>query len=127
MTGRMTVTIAPTCDRVRILATMRGRDVLQAVLPPAQTAHRRAVTTLLEGLALWHGSPLSVVLSAESPDGSLATGLLDALDFGEQTLFYGVTLAVDDNDPDRRRHGRLRGLGEFADLRRVALLTEASR
>jgi hypothetical protein len=124
MTRRMTVTIAPTRDRVRILATTPGRDVLQAVLPPIQTAHRRAATTLLEGLSLWHGSPLSVVLSAESPDGSLATGLLDALDFGEQTLFYGVTLAVDDHD---HRRPRLRGLGEFADLRRLALLTEASR
>jgi hypothetical protein len=49
-------------------------------------------------------------------------GLLDGLDFGESTLFYEVTLAV----PEGRRPS-LRGLGEFADLRRLALITEASR
>jgi hypothetical protein len=120
----MTVTIAPTRDRVRLLATTLGRDVMKAVLPPFEMAHRRAATTLLEGLSLWHGAPLSIVLSAEHPDGSCAMGLLDALDFGQQTLFYGVTLAVDDHVS---RRPRLRGLGEFADLRRLALLTEASR
>jgi hypothetical protein len=120
--GRMTVTIAPTRDRVRILATTLGRDVLKAVLPPAQM-HPRAATTLLEGLAQWHGKPLSVVLSVDESEPGCATGLLDALDFGERTLFYEVTVAAQDH----RRHRRLRGLGEFADLRRLALLTEASR
>jgi hypothetical protein len=123
MKGRLTVTIAPTRDRVRILATALGKDVLKAVLPPIETAHRRAVTTLLEALSLWHGQPLSVVLSADDSEPGFAMGLLDGLDFGESTLFYEVTLAV----PDPGRRPSLRGLGEFADLRRVALITEASR
>lgn len=123
MRERMTVTIAPTRDRVRILATTLGRDVLKAVLPPVETAHRRAVTTLLEALSLWHGQPLSVVLSADESAPGHAMGLLDGLDFGESTLFYEVTVAA----PDHGRRPSLRGLGEFADLRRLALLTEASR
>ena len=120
--GRMTVTIAPTRDRVRILATTLGRDVLKAVLPPAPM-HPRAATTLLEGLSMWQGKPLSVVLSVDESERGCAMGLLDALDFVESTLFYEVTVAA----PDPRRHQRLRGLGEFADLRRLALVTEASR
>jgi hypothetical protein len=123
MKGRLTVTIAPTPDRVRILATTLGKDVLKAVLPPAHTAHPRAATTLLEALSLWHGQPVSVVLSADAPERGCAMGLLDGLDFGLSTLFYEVTLAVE--EPVRRPS--LRGLGEFADLRRLALLTEASR
>lgn len=123
MKGRLTVTIAPTRDRVRILVTELGRDVLQAVLPPAQTAHRRAATTLLEALSLWHGRPLSVVLSVDESAGGCAMGLLDGLDFGESTLFYEVTVAA----PEPGRRPSLRGLGEFADLRRLALVTEAAR
>jgi hypothetical protein len=60
--------------------------------------------------------------SIEEPDDT-AGERPDALDFGESTLFYEVTVAA----PDHRRHPRMRGLGEFADLRRLALLTEASR
>ena len=74
MKGRLTVTIAPTRDRVRILATALGKDVLKAVLPPVETAHRRAVTTLLEALALWHGQPVSVVLSADDSEPGFAMG-----------------------------------------------------
>jgi len=117
------VTIAPTRDRVRILATAPGRDVLKAVMPPAEMAHPRAATTLLEALSLWHGVPVSVVLSVDEPGRGSAMGLLDGLDFGERSLFYEVTVAAP--DPDRRPS--LRGLGEFADLRRLALITEASR
>jgi hypothetical protein len=123
MMGRLTVTIAPARDRVRILATTLGRDVLKAVLPPVETAHRRAASTLLEGLSLWHGHSLSVVLSADEPERGFAMGLLDALGFGDSTLHYEVTVATE----DRRRRASLRGLGEFADLRRLALLTEAAR
>lgn len=123
MRGRLTVTLAPTHDRVRILATTLGRDVLKAVLPPMEMAHRRAPATLLEGLSLWHGQPLSVVLSAVEPERGFAMGLLDALGFGASTLHYEVAVATE----DRRRRASLRGLGDFADLRRLALLTEASR
>jgi hypothetical protein len=111
----ITVTMAPERDRVRILATTPTRDVLKAILPPAQSAHPRAAATLLEGLALWHQRPLCVVLSADALDDGCALGLCDALGFG-RTLHYEVGIAVSERRRGRRRPD-LRGSGDFRDLR----------
>jgi hypothetical protein len=120
MSDTILVTIAPEPDRVRLLARTPTHDVLKAVLGPARAAHPRAAATLLEGLALWYQRPLSVVLSAnESGDGS-ALGLCDALGFG-RTLHYDVALALAEPRRARRRRSELRGLGDFRDLRQLAL------
>lgn len=121
MSDSITVTIAPEPDRVRLLAMTPTFDVLRAILGPISGAHPRAAATLLEGLALWHQRPLSVVLSAEDADDGCALGLCDALGFG-RTLHYEVGLAF----PDRRARGRshrrdVRGLGDFRDMRQLAL------
>lgn len=118
MSDTITVTIAPEPDRVRILATTPTHDVLKAVLGPPRHTHPRAAATLLEGLALWHQQPLSVVLSAEASDGGAALGLCDALGFG-RSLHYEVALAYADRGRGRRRRDP-RGLGDFRDLRQLA-------
>ena len=115
----ITVTMAPEPDRVRILATTPSRDVFKAILPSARSAHPRAAATLLEGLALWHQRPLCVVLSADGLDDGCALGLCDALGFG-RTLHYEVGIAFTARR-GRRRRGDLRGLGDFRDLRQLAL------
>lgn len=116
----MVVTIAPEIDRTRILMMSEGRDVLKAVLGPAIRAHSKAASTLLEGLALWHQTSLSVVLCADEQDRSNGLYLCDALDFGRKTLHYEVGVAVADR-PGRRRDRRvLGGLGHFRDLRQLA-------
>ena len=119
MSDTITVTIAPEPDRVRILATTPTHDVLKAVLGPARAAHPRAAATLLEGLSLWHQRPLSVVLSADVLDDGSALGLCDALGFG-RALHYDVAVAVTEHR-GRRRRRELRGLGDFRDLRQLAL------
>lgn len=43
-----------------------GHDVLRAALP-RQPGHYRALLTMLEGLALWSGAPLDVVIGADYP------------------------------------------------------------
>src|SRR5690554_83477 len=54
--------------------TLQGpeRDLLRAVLP--RPAHPRALVTLLEGLALWQGAPLSVAVCVK--DSSESSGLM---------------------------------------------------
>ncbi len=118
MSDAIMVTIAPEPDRVRVLATTPTHDVLKAVLGPVRAAHPRAAATLLEGISLWHQRPLSVVLSADALDDGSAMGLCDALGFG-RTLHYEVAVAV--TGRGRRRRRDLRGLGDFRDLRQLAL------
>jgi hypothetical protein len=104
-----------------LLATTPTHDLLQAILGPIHMAHPRAAATLLEGLALWHQRPLSVVLSADDADDGSALGLCDALGYG-RTLHYEVGLAFPDRVArGRRRRRELRGLGSFRDMRDLAL------
>lgn len=112
----MSVTIAPGWQTTRILAASEDRDVLKAVLPVASSAHPRAATTLLEGLALWHQQPLSVALCVDERDGSCeALQLYDALGYGVQQLHFEV--AVVPRTGRGGRGARLGGLGDFRDLR----------
>lgn len=120
---RITVTLAPETARVRILAVSPAGEILRAVLGPAGATHPRAAATLLEGLALWHQQPLSVVLCADGSDDGSAMGLYDALGYGVRTLHYEVGVAVRGPRPRRT----LGGLGNFRDLLQFARLDEVSR
>lgn len=116
---RIQVMIAPEPERVRMLVTSEGRDLLKAVLGPARRCHPRAAATLLEGLALWHQRPLSVVLCADEQGPTSALALSDGLGFGERTLHYEVGIAF--HPRSTRRHAALRGLGDFRDLRQLGV------
>lgn len=121
MTESITVTISPEPDRVRLLAMTPTQDLLMAILGPISGAHPRAAATFLEGLALWHQRPLSVVLSADATDDGCALGLCDAIGYG-RTLHYEVGLAFPEGrGRGRRRRRDLRGLGDFRDMRELAL------
>lgn len=87
-------------------------DVLKARLP-MNPRHPRALLTLMEGLALWRGQPLVVVIGAGDhyPPWS-GSGLFgDELWPGESQLVR-YELAVRE-----RPVGRLRGMGDFRQLR----------
>jgi hypothetical protein len=101
------------------LLVMAGRhEVMRAVLGPATASHPRAAATLLEGLALWHQQPVSVVLCADDEACSSATQMFDALGFGTKTVHYDVEVAF----PGHRRRGRrIQGFGNFSDLRQLCL------
>ena len=99
---------------VRLLVTdEENHEILQARLPLRPT-HPRSATTLLEGLALWAGHPLTVALGA----GGRSAPTFGAWVFGpdgwpeEAALLRFEALA--DHLPRRRT---LTGVGDFRQLR----------
>jgi hypothetical protein len=115
----MVVTLAPERGRTRVLMKCEEQDVLKAVLPSPELAHPRAAATLLEGLALWHQTRLSVVLLVDDQDrSSAALSLYDGLGLGDRTLHYEVAVAC--REP-RRARSRIDGVGDFRDLRQLRL------
>ena len=116
------VTLAPAATHVRVLVTGPDGEMMRAVLGAPARMHSRAARTLLEGLALWQQQPLSVVLYVDEPDDGCAMALLDGLGMGDRTLHYEVGIAVKGG----RRQRRLGSVGNFRDLRQLALLERVS-
>lgn len=100
--------------RVLVSDPQQG-DVLKARLPPG-AQHPRALLTLLEGLALWQGHPLRVVVSAASADDGRPCWCGSGLFGDELWPAQSVLVQYEVGVRDRRRH-RLAGLGNFRSLR----------
>lgn len=107
--------------RTRLLMTQGPKDIGKVILPPAPSAHRRAAATLLEGLSLFLGERLCVVLCVdERSTSSCELGLLDGLGHGEQSVFYEVGVAARMSAAGRRAARGLRLPGsDFRDLRQL--------
>ncbi|MCU0690450.1 MAG: hypothetical protein MUF54_03525 [Polyangiaceae bacterium] len=88
-----------------------GADVLKARLT-CSARHPRALLTLLEGLALWNGHPLTTVVSAEPSCAGWSTGTV----FGDG-LWPGESPLVRFESAARGCRSVLRGLGDFRALR----------
>jgi hypothetical protein len=87
--------------------------------------HPRALTTLLEAMALWQGRPVRAALAADdAPTSSDSCHCPSAYLGAETTALYTVAW-VPVAGAKRRRRG-LAGLGEFGDLERL-LLAEVAR
>ncbi len=107
--------VTPTSVRLLVISEA-GDELVKAELP-ARSNHPRALLAMLEGLALYRGTPLCVAISADDPtDRSLGWGPFDPLDEGwleESALVRFHFLAP----PPRGR--RLGGVGDFRRLRRL--------
>ena len=119
--GTTIVRLSAEPTRTRLLMTQGSRDIGKVVLPRAPSAHPRAAATLLEGLSLFLGERLSVVLCVdERSTSSCELGLLDGLGFGERSVFYEVGIAARESRAGRRAAGALRLAGsDFRDLRQL--------
>lgn len=110
---RWTASLSPARGEVFLLVTSaESRDVLKARLP-LDVRHPRALLTLLEGVALWQGSPLCTAIIAEGNYRSFAGSGL----FGDE-LWPGESQLVRFEVVGRARPKRLSGLGDFRRLRR---------
>ena len=106
--------IWPSATQTRLWLTHGSQEKLRAVLPPlTHLRHGRAVTTLLEGLALWMDCPLRVVLCANATAVSYWLGLTDARGVGMRGVFYEVQLVA---PRDKRMAAEVHGLGDFEDM-----------
>lgn len=109
--------------QTRVLITQGPRDIGKVILPPSAGAHPRATATLLEGLSLFLNERLCVVLCVDEHSASCGSlGLLDALGYGERSVFYEVGVAARVSRADLRRTQRavhLQGGGDFRDLRQL--------
>ncbi len=121
MQMRYQVVIAPSATRTRVLVTEDSDELLRAVLPsPSQLRHERATITFLEGLALWLDAKLHVVLSVDAKEAGFCLGLTDEMGVGVRSLFFDVE--VRDRRARRRPGRRIRGVGDFVDLRQLRLV-----
>jgi len=107
------------------LSLMRGEDeLLRARLPPPdQFWTGKPAKALLESLAIWLDARLRVVLDAKDPADGFCLELTDELGIGQRTLFYEVVTV----ERARRRPSRLRGVGDFKDVRQLCLLDRLTR
>jgi hypothetical protein len=126
MQMRYQVVIAPSATRTRVLVTEGPDELLRAVLPsPSQLRHERATITFLEGLALWLDAKLHVVLSVDAKEAGFCLGLTDEMGVGVRSLFFDVE--VRDRRARRRPGRRIRGVGDFVDLRQLRLVPDDNR
>ena len=115
------VGIHPQRDSTRVLVMSPGAEtLLKAHLLPHPSS-RRALSALLEAIALWQGMPVRAALVV---GGQGASAFKESLcrdsfpDFGN-SLLYSLEY-VDILRPPRRREG-ITGMGDFRDLRQLAL------
>jgi hypothetical protein len=120
-----TVVLIPSAARTRVLLTEGSDELLRAVLPaPSQLQYERAAITFLESLALWVNAKLHVVLSVDAREAGCCLGLTDELGVGVRSLFFDVE--VRDRRARRRRGQRIRGIGDFADVRQLRLVPDGN-
>jgi hypothetical protein len=110
---RWKTTVKPCPHAVRLLMTDPDRnEVVKAALPPSPE-HPRALLTLLEGLALWTGHPLTAAISVGPAEEMRCAGAL----FGEGLVPIDSALVRFDIVEPARRRRTLPGVGDFRQLR----------
>ena len=113
---RLWTAIEQTPRHTRILVTDGAGDTLLKARLASVPRHDRALSTLLEALALWQGLPVSAALVADvSPSSFGSSPCLLVAGFDECPLY---TLELVGRRRRRRTLPAL-GLGRFDDLRRL--------
>lgn len=114
---RWKATVEPAARSVRLLVTdPENNEVLKAALPRLPE-HPRALLTLLEGVALWTGSPLGAAISAAP---SLDRRCVCAL-FGDGLVPVDSALVRFHVLAAARRRRTLPGVGDFRQFRLLHL------
>lgn len=114
------VVMIPSTTRTRVLVSHGPDELLRAILPsPSAVHHERAAIAFLQGLSLWLDAKLHVVLSVGERESGFCLGLTDEMGIGMRSVYFDVE--VHDRRARRQRGQRIRGIGDFADLRQLYL------
>jgi hypothetical protein len=112
--------ITPGARTTRVIAMAGASETILKARLAAEPRHPRALSTLLEAIALWQGRHVRAALAADEkvvgsdsmlfrevvPDDGGALFTLDWVPAGARAL---------------HRHRDIRGFGDFADIRRMVL------
>ncbi len=116
------VVMIPSPTWTRVLVSHGPDELMRARLPPpSQVRHERSAIAFLEGLSMWLDARLHVVLSVDAREAGFCLGLTNEMGVGMCSVFFDVE--VHDRRARRRRGQRIRGIGDFADLRQLHLLS----
>lgn len=119
-----TLIVSASRGRMRLLLLDETDEIMKADLPSGiLPRHPRALTTILEGMSMWLGAKLHVVVSADALEYSYCPELVDDLGGVAPSVFFEVEIA-----PRTRRPGRrIKGVGQFRDMKQMHLSTGWSR
>ena len=118
------VGISPGVTGTRILAKAGADETLLKAHLSSEMRHPRALSTLLEALALWQGEPVRAALAVTAPQNGCGTNLYrDWFTADAVTPLYTLDIVP---VPRRCRRDRLSGVGDFRDLEKL-LIAEVAR
>ena len=111
--------IAPGPTTTRVIAMAGPSDTILKAHLAREPRHPRALASLLEAVALWHGQPVRAALCVAPPGLSCDSNLFrEAFSDGGGALYSVVWARA---GAPRRRRPRLDGLGRFDDLERLVI------
>jgi hypothetical protein len=114
-----TLLVVPSSRHTRLMLIQGTSELLRAVLPPLpQVRHGRALSTLLEALALWADRRVRVVLCANATARTYWFGLTDERGCGARSVFYEVEVVA---PQDKRQAAQVPAFGDFEDVRQLRL------
>ena len=110
----------------RILVTDAGREPILKAQMLSRPTHPRALTTFLEGLAMWENRPVRVALIVGDQDGYGSSLFPECVADPWGTPLYSIDVVASLSQLGQPDHDPLDGMGEFSDLRQF-LATEVAR
>lgn len=120
------VAVDPRPPVARVLVVGAAGETLLKARLRSQPRHPRALSTLLEAIALWQGIPVRAALAVGEEEPWCDTGLY--LVGNEGTGFAPLyTIELVERMPRlKRRRGTIAGMGDFRDLRQMSFFAEVA-